>query len=221
MTADAGDFGSWLSGLHGALRGEQDSDVPCGTCIACCTASQFIHIDPDETDTLEYVPRELLFPAPGMPPGHLLMGYDRRGHCPMLVDSTCTVYAHRPRACRVYDCRVFAATGIVDDDPRRRQVAERAARWRFDVEGADAVVRSEAVQAAASFLDHHADVLPAGSASPNASQRAVLAINIHEVFLREVDDRLVVEEPSPQVVHAEALRVRPLASGELSSPVNG
>jgi uncharacterized protein len=74
----AGRFSAWL--------GQIGADVPCGTCTACCTSSQFVHIEPDEAETLARIPRALLFPAPGRPKGHVLMGYDERGHCPMFVD---------------------------------------------------------------------------------------------------------------------------------------
>src|SRR5688500_4870929 len=57
----AGDFSAWLAGMERALRGEADSDVPCGTCTACCTSSQFITVEPDETAALARIPRELLF----------------------------------------------------------------------------------------------------------------------------------------------------------------
>ena len=40
----AGDFEAWITGMQAALRGEQESDVPCGTCTACCTSSRFVHI---------------------------------------------------------------------------------------------------------------------------------------------------------------------------------
>ncbi len=66
---EAGDFSAWLAGMQAALRGEGESDVPCGTCTACCTSSQFVHIEPDETDTLAHIPKELLFPAPRAPAG--------------------------------------------------------------------------------------------------------------------------------------------------------
>ena len=105
----AGDFSSWLSELQRALRGERSSDVPCDGCTACCKSSQFIHVAPDEADTLAHVPGELLFPAPGLPDGHVLMGYDERGHCPMLIDDRCSIYEHRPRTCRTYDCRVLSS----------------------------------------------------------------------------------------------------------------
>ncbi len=80
-----------MAGLQGAIRGERGSEVPCGSCTACCTSSQFVHIGPDETDTLARIPAALLFPAPRQPPGHVLLGYDERGHCPMLVDGRCSI----------------------------------------------------------------------------------------------------------------------------------
>ncbi len=111
----AGDFSAWLAEMRGALRGEHDADVPCNGCTACCTSSQFIPIAAHETDTIAHIPKELLFPAPRMP-GHYVLGYDARGHCPMLVDDVCTIYEHRPRTCRTYDCRVLAAAEVTLDD---------------------------------------------------------------------------------------------------------
>lgn len=126
----AGEFTEWLAGMQSALRGEADSDVPCGTCIACCTSSQFIHIEPDETQTLARIPAELLVPAPGQPPGHVLMGYVDDGACPMLVDGACSIYEDRPRTCRVYDCRLFAALGRVNEDTPL--IAGRIRQWEFE-----------------------------------------------------------------------------------------
>src|ERR1700680_3946260 len=94
----AGDFSAWINDMQRAIRGERGSDVPCGGCTACCTSSQFIHIAPDETDTLYRIPAELLFSAPRLPRGHVVLGYDERGHCPMLIDNRCSIYQHRPRA---------------------------------------------------------------------------------------------------------------------------
>jgi Fe-S-cluster containining protein len=131
----AGPFSAWLVATRAAIRGEADAEVPCGTCTACCTASQFVHVGPDETDTLAHIPAALLFPAPKSPAGHVVMGYDERGHCPMLVDDGCSIYEHRPRTCRTYDCRVFAATGIAPDDDgdeTKALIGARARRWRFD-----------------------------------------------------------------------------------------
>ena len=103
--------------------------MPCGDCTACCTAAQFIHVAPDELDALAVIPQAVLFPAPGFPPGHVLMGYDDHGNCPMFVDGRCSIYEQRPRTCRSYDCRVFAAADVVPDDPA---IAARVSGWRFD-----------------------------------------------------------------------------------------
>lgn len=136
----AGEFGAWLVAMRAALRGEADAQVPCGTCTACCRSRQFVHVEPDETGTLDVIPAELLFPAPGLPPGHMVLGYDSAGCCPMLVDGACSIYANRPRACRMFDCRLLAATGRVDDD--RPLLAERVRSWEFSY--ADARTRAEA-----------------------------------------------------------------------------
>jgi Fe-S-cluster containining protein len=144
----AGEFSSWMAEMRGALRGERAADVPCNGCTACCTSSQFVHIEPDETETLAHIPPELLFPAPNLPK-HVVMGYDERGHCPMLVDDQCSIYAHRPRACRTYDCRVFAATGVELDDPTKTAIAERVARWRFRYDTAAARAEHDALRARA------------------------------------------------------------------------
>jgi Fe-S-cluster containining protein len=193
--------------MLGALRGEQESDVPCGGCTACCTASQFVHIGPDEVDALSAIPQELLFPAPGAPRGHVLMGYDERGHCPMLVEGGCSVYEHRPRACRTYDCRIFAATGIEVDEPGKTQVEQRARRWRFEVDGPSDRVRMAALRAAAAYLADRPERLPSGTVPVTATGRAVLALEIHDLFLqRDSDGQVTPVVPQAEVVGAELLR---------------
>ena len=176
----AGPFGAWLDGLQRALAGGSGTAVPCGSCTACCTSGQFVHIAPDETDTLAHIPVELLFDAPFLPAGHLVLGYDQRGHCPMLRDGACSIYAHRPRTCRTYDCRVFPASGL--SDPDKPQIAARARRWEFAVAGPDDERRRTAVLAAGAFLEQHPEVFPDGAPPPNHTQLAVVAVALHELF---------------------------------------
>ncbi|MGZ4718011.1 MAG: YkgJ family cysteine cluster protein [Acidimicrobiales bacterium] len=201
----AGDFSSWLRGMRSALADERGSDVPCGTCTACCTSSQFIHIGPDETDTLAHIPRDLLFPAPGLPSGHVLLGYDERGHCPMLVADECTIYEHRPSTCRTYDCRVLPAAGL-DADGDQPRIARQVGRWRFTHPTSTDHVGHDAVRAAAAFLrgDRElGDVVPVRS-----TQLAVLAVEIHELFLT-VDPRtgaVSSADPDPAEVRVEVRR---------------
>ena len=144
MTTPAGEFTVWLNGMQAALRGAADSDVPCGSCTACCTSSQFVHIEPDETAALALIPAELLFPAPGQPTGHVVMGYDQDGNCPMFVDGGCSIYASRPRTCRVYDCRLFAALGRVNDDTPL--IAARIRSWEFTYADVDSQALAASVR---------------------------------------------------------------------------
>jgi uncharacterized protein len=194
----AGDFSAWMTEMQGAIRGERGSDVPCGTCTACCTSSQFIHIGPDEADTLNHIPAELLFPAPRMPRGHVLLGYDERGHCPMLINNQCSIYEHRPRTCRTYDCRVFPAAGIEPDDEYKVLIARQVQRWRFSFPTDGDRDQQRAVRAAAAFLRDHTDLLPDG-ATASATQLAVLAIQVYDAFLRS-------DDPDPEAVRVELTR---------------
>ena len=198
----AGDFSSWMIEMQAALRGERDSDVPCGTCTACCTSSQFIHIGPDETDTLANVPAELLFPAPRMPKGHVLLGYDQRGHCPMLIDNRCSIYQHRPRTCRIYDCRVFPAAGLEPEGDDKAPIAQQVRRWRFGFASPADENQHAAVQAAATFLSEKAELITGGGAAATTTQLAVMAIEVHDCFVRhdQQSEQATFIDPDPDVV---------------------
>jgi Fe-S-cluster containining protein len=203
----AGDFTSWLTSMRAALDGEGESDVPCGTCTACCTSSQFVHVAPDESDTLAHIPRDLLFRAPGLPKGHLLMGYDEHGHCPMLTDGRCSIYDHRPQTCRTYDCRVFPAAGL-DPGDEKPLIARQARRWRFTHDHGGQV-RHTAVRTAAAFLDQHRDRLPDGLVPSGPTQQAVLAVEIHETFLPpEGTDRVAGASSTHDVIEEILVKVR-------------
>lgn len=195
-TVSAGGFSVWLGEIRRAVRGDGESDVPCGDCTACCRSSQFIHIGPDESDALAHIPAALRFAAPGMPKGHVLMGYDERGHCPMLVDDRCSIYEHRPRTCRTYDCRVFPATGLQPDEDAQPDLTQRVRRWRFDVSSERDLADAAAVRAAAEFLVVHGDEFPDDELPRSTVQLAVLAVAVHETF---VDDAVDGSTRSPSV----------------------
>ncbi len=207
-TLPAGDFGPWLSEMQRALRAEGESDVPCGTCTACCTSSQFVHIAPDEKATLARIPKALRFSAPGLPPGHVVLGYDERGHCPMLHDGSCSIYEDRPRTCRTYDCRVFPASGLDPTADRKPAIARRTSQWKFRFADDDDRARHDAVRAAADYLASHLDLLEEARLPATATQRAALAVAIHEAFLRTDPStgRLHVAEPSPDDIRERVQR---------------
>ena len=203
---DAGRLDAWLVEVRAAIAGSADAVVACGDCAACCSSSQFVHVAPDEADALAHIPHELLFPAPGAPRGHVLMGYDAAGRCPMLVDGRCSIYAHRPRTCRTYDCRVFAAAGVDAADDGKPAIADRARRWRFEVSTDDERARLLAIRAAAEFVRRRERELPAGTVPPTSTHLAVLAVEIHETFL---GDASAPRQPAVTEVAAELARRRP------------
>jgi len=176
----AGELSSWLRRTRAALVEEGGADVPCGECSACCTTAHFVHVRPQETRTLARIPRELLFPAPDLPKGSVLLGYDEHGRCPMLADGRCSIYEERPSTCRTYDCRVFAAAGIAAD---RQPITRQARRWKFSHPTQDDRDQHAAVRAAARFLRERGECFPDGSGPRGPVQVALLALTVYEVFL--------------------------------------
>jgi len=179
----AGNFSEWLRGAEATLRsGKGGTDVPCGTCTACCRSSMFVHIRPEETQTIQRIPSALLFPAPGWPKGHVLMGYSDKGHCPMLVDNQCSIYEHRPQTCRSYDCRVFAATGVPVKQQTQAEIAHRVQAWVFHYESEENREEHRILKEAAAFLQNNEDLFPPGSLPGQPAQLAALAVWIYRLF---------------------------------------
>jgi hypothetical protein len=185
-------FSSWLRGFLAAQCGGGAVDVPCGDCNACCRAGYFVHVEPDEAATLARVPAELLFPAPGRPAGHLVMGHDDAGRCPMLVDDACAIYADRPRACRRFDCRVLSATGLATSGRttsglttgQGADVGEQSRRFAFAYPEPMDREEQAAVRSALAFLRDRADCFPQGFLPSQPTQLAGLALRVHAVFAR-------------------------------------
>jgi len=178
----AGDFSLWLCQIRASLLGKGGMQVACGACVGCCISSYFIHIRPEEQATISSIPANLLFSAPGQPKGHLLIGYDTAGICPMFQERKCTIYEHRPRACRDYDCRIFTAAGITAGGDEKAVIDERVKRWVFSYPTRLDRDEHRAVMQAASFIQKHGCHFPGGHVPENPSQLAVLAIKAYAVF---------------------------------------
>jgi uncharacterized protein len=176
----AGRFSTWLRKMRKALAENRGMNVPCGACDVCCRSSYFIHIKPEETRTLRQIPKELLFPAPLLPKGHMVLGYDKYGRCPML-HKKCSIYRSRPDTCRSFDCRILAATGLAVKG--NNLIAQQAQRWEFSCPTNNGRNLFSAVQAAAAFLAKHPECIRDNLAPKDEIQLAVLAIKVYDVFL--------------------------------------
>lgn len=183
----AGDFSQWLEETRQGFINEKGATVACGDCRGCCTSSYFVHIRPEEKGALAVIDRKLLFPAPGLPKGHKLMGYFENGFCPMMTDQGCKIYAHRPITCRNYDCRIFAAAGLAAGGEEKATINARILQWEFSYPTELDRKQHAAVMAAAEFLQAHPEGFPAGFMPSNPSQIAILAIKAYEVFLEETE----------------------------------
>jgi Fe-S-cluster containining protein len=89
--------------------------VPCGGCSACC---YYDGIPVDKKRDRRRLP--YLFTERDAD-GGLVLQRRADGACAHLGAQGCTVYDHRPSACRSFDCRAFAAMGLVEYcDPNHR-----------------------------------------------------------------------------------------------------
>jgi hypothetical protein len=155
--------------------------------------------------TLRRIPRALLFPAPGLPEGHVLMGYGDKGQCPMLVDNQCSIYEDRPQTCRDYDCRVFAATGVLVDIETQPEIARRVKEWVFTFAGEEGRDDARRVKAAAAFLMGNRDLFPQGSLPSYPVQLAALAVRVYRVISGMMEKKHPDREPIADSVIASAV----------------
>ncbi len=208
MSKPAGAFGAWLDAMQAVLRGEQDADVPCDGCVGCCISSYPIPLRPDDRVALAQVPDRYLQLPVG--PGAARMGYRDDGSCPMLLNSQCTIYADRPRTCRDYDCRIYAATDLIPDG-NRPVILERVREWRFDFLSREEQTRAEALRRAAHFIRSNAQLFPAGMRAHSATAIAVLAVKVWPLFIAEAGANEKGDGPEDPSPMEQARRVQEAA----------
>jgi len=117
----AGSVSAWFRQYKKVLQsgGMIAANVPCAGCSACCRRYN-VELDTDEAvEGLEFSTDPVT--------GRITLKRRPDGSCVHLVDGKCTVYAIRPRACRVYDCRMYVFCGVLPPDS-----VEIVQRWRID-----------------------------------------------------------------------------------------
>jgi len=182
--------------MRSVLKGERVADVPCDGCVGCCVSSYAIALRPADQVALSAVPaRHLRLPVNG---GLAHMGYREDGSCPMLEAGRCTIYADRPQTCRDYDCRIYAATGLLPDG-QRPVILERVQEWRFEYPTELENEQREALCRAAQFIRQHAPLFPPFAKAHSAAAAAVLAVKVWPLFAHEKGDGPGDPPPAEQV----------------------
>ncbi len=191
--------------MRGVLKGERFADVPCDGCVGCCVSSYAIPLRPSDKVALEAVPaRYLRLSIPG---GPAQMGYRSDGSCPLLEGRRCTIYRDRPQTCRDYDCRIYAATGLVPHGDRQ-VLRERVLEWVFDFTSDEERVQYGALQRAVRFIREHAALFPPAVRADTNAGVAVLAVKSWPLFANEKGDRSTDPSPGEQVARVlQAARV--------------
>lgn len=199
--------------MRAVLRGEAEADVPCDGCVGCCVSGYPVPLRPGvDQAALEQVPaRYLSLPAGG---GMARMNPRDDGTCPMLEAGQCRIYAQRPQTCRDYDCRIYAAAGLLPDGGRP-VIRERVLEWHFDQEDEETQRAAVAVRRAASFIIGHATLFPPAVRAHSAAAAAVLAIKTYHLFLDPVQDE------SPQRLVQEVLKAAVEFDGKGRSGLGG
>jgi hypothetical protein len=176
----AGAFGEWLAAMREVLRGERDADVPCGSCVGCCVSSYPIPLRPEDELARTQVPEQWLL-GPARAGERWLMGFREDGSCPFLSQRCCSIYAGRPQTCRDYDCRIYAAAGLLPDGGRP-VIAERVGAWEFGFSSRQDNADAEAVRQAAQFIRANQALFPPAMRAGSATAAAVLAVKTYPLF---------------------------------------
>jgi len=168
---DAGGFADWILAMQRGMRTGEGSDVPCGGCVACCTSGQLVPVDEDERAALPA--HAVVETAAGT-----VLARTEDGACLSLVQNRCTVYESRPSACRIYDCRIFPATGLEPEDDKPA-IREQAGRWRFRIETDDDRRRHVATRSAVQMIV----MQQVGGRPTSTTQLAAQAVLHHDELL--------------------------------------
>jgi Fe-S-cluster containining protein len=123
--------------------------VPCDGCTACC--HQRVKISPAR-ESIDELSQHLDVVRDAH--GYCLRRRDD-GACIHLGPEGCTVYAHRPLACRAFDCRIFALPGNGASFSVSEDRKHTTPLWEFDIRSKrDALIRDAFILGAAPWLFH-------------------------------------------------------------------
>lgn len=100
-------------------------NVPCGECNACCRSPNMkvglTHDEAMQLPSVEYLN------------GGWSLKKNEDGSCSLLIEGRCSIYDRRPKACRVYDCRLRNVIGVMPaNDPIMKDAYLQWSAPRFE-----------------------------------------------------------------------------------------
>jgi hypothetical protein len=113
----------WLAEMGASVASGKPMSVPCNGCRNCCW---FHHVPVERDENPENLP---YLDTVMQEDSSMILRKRDDGACVHLGEQGCTVYEHRPAACRTYDCRYMSLIGIshpYDDN-------HSPPTWLFDV----------------------------------------------------------------------------------------
>jgi hypothetical protein len=132
--------------LRRAEAGDRSAvaSVPCNGCTACCHIA-WVPIDPDQERAEDLQRLDLV----ANPRGGWMLRKGADGACVHLTREGCGVYAHRPYACRLYDCRTKTLLA-----GRRVPYGDRTSpEWIFDLRHGEGALAFQILTCAAGEFD--------------------------------------------------------------------
>jgi hypothetical protein len=135
-------YGGGLGPFLGKLSFDREAAVPCQGCNQCCYHAR-VDVYPDKERPENLAQLDVVPHADGN--GFVLAKRDDGACVHLGSGGECTVYQHRPQACRLYDCRAFSVIGLVDTFNGGRN----SPAWVFDTRTADERVMDLALRLAA------------------------------------------------------------------------
>ncbi len=193
---DAGEFSIWLSDFRHSLLSHTPMDVPCGNCNACCISSMFVQIDDSETDTLCQISQDLFIKNAA---GAKILGHDHSGRCVMYSGEFCTIYKYRPLACRQFDCRIYAASGLNPIAQSKDKISQQVRQWSFSYDSNESRQKHQAVKRTAQFIQDFPEHFPGGRTPTEAIQIALVTIKSYKAILQGTSDSKLVAKKIVQM----------------------
>ena len=129
-----------------------EARVPCNGCTACCYSPR-VKVDPARERPEDLLHLDLI-PAPEpCVPGGMMLRKRPDGACVHLGPNGCAVHQHRPRACRIYDCRISAAAGLYET---HGEAKHQAPEWVCEQATAeDRAMAAALMLCAKEYVDRH------------------------------------------------------------------